>query len=223
MADYINSNILCQAYVHIDPVEIPEEKLELLRKELELFVTTRGRFFLYNEVNTKVEFKEGSLKVYGTILGALYIAIGQYGSFRSGVDYLAQDTKRLAECIASESLFLSQSRHKNILRVEARTGVAGNLKSIIDTLEQISRELADKDASISAKHLAEARDKIESLLGKLLDPKDIPFVKSGLCELFKELFPQIPPQRSKPKEHHTIEGLKYYREERHRLKKLIES
>lgn len=219
MADYINGNILCQAYVHIDPVALPKEKLDLLRRELDLFVTTRGRFFLYNDVKTSVELKDGSLKVYGTILGSLYIAVSQYGSFREGIDYLAQDTKRLAECIASESLFLSQSRHQNTLRVEARTGVAGTLKGIIDKIELTSAELAEVDAGISAKRLTEVSEKLEKLLGHLNDPKDPPFVRDGVCELILKLLPEKLPR--KPREPHSPEGVTYYREERKKLLGLV--
>lgn len=219
MADYIDSNILCQAYVHVEPVNFPEERLELLRKEIEHFVTTRGRFFLYDSVGTSVEFKDGSLKIYASILGALYIAIGQYADFRSGVDYLAQDAKRLAECIASESLFMSQSRRDNTIRVEARIGVAGNLKSIVDSIRQLHVDLAEADAAASARKLEEIGDRIEVLLGNLKDPDDPPFVMQGLCDLINDLLPKTPPP--KPKKPHTSEGLAMWREQRTKLVKRL--
>ena len=43
MADYIRSNILSQAYVHIDPLEIDESRLDALKSEIELYLQTRGR------------------------------------------------------------------------------------------------------------------------------------------------------------------------------------
>jgi hypothetical protein len=221
MANYIDANILCQAYVHIDSEHIPEEMLDALQKELELFLATRGRFFLYNEVTTEVEFKSGSLKVYATIAGALYIAIGQYADFRSGVDYLAQDTKRLAECIASESLFMSQSRRDSIIRIEARTGVAGQLKTIVDNLESISSELNQVDADTSARKIKETSEKIEALLDNLKDPNDPAFVKDGLCTLIKSLLPTTPPNPLPPKRPHSSEFVAVYREERRRLLRAV--
>ena len=219
MADYINGNILCQAYVHINPVSLSPEKLAQLQEALDLFVAARGRFFLYEDVNTSVKLKEGSLKVYGTIAGSLYLAISNYGGFREGVDYLAQDTKRLAECIASESLFLSQSRHQNTLRVEARTGVVGTLKVIIDKIEITSAELGDVEASVSAKRLSEVTEKLDKLLLNLKDPKDLPFVSSGLCEFILKILPERPPE--KPKDPHSSDGLAYFRNERRRLIELL--
>jgi len=129
VADYINKDILCQAYIHIEPVPMDEDELAVLKKELEAFINSRGKFFIYDEVGTSVEFKEGSLKVYASIVGAIYLAIGQYGSFRAGVDYLSSDVKRLSETIVSESLFLTKRRHDSIVRAEARIGVIGTLKT----------------------------------------------------------------------------------------------
>jgi len=197
MADYINSNILCQAYLHIDPVNIPDERLEALKKELDLFLATRGRFFIYDAVTTSVEFKEGSLKVYAGIAGAIYVAIGQYADFRSGIDYLANDTKRLAECIVSETLFLSQSRHDNTIRVEARTGVVGSLKLIVDKIEFAQRELPIVDLKATNGRLASAHEDIERLLANLNDPKDVSYVSDQLCSLIRTLLPKTPPPNPK--------------------------
>jgi hypothetical protein len=215
MADYINSNILCQAYLHIDPVKITDDRLESLRNELELYLATRGRFFIYDAVDTSVEFKDGSLKVYAGIAGAIYIAIGQYADFRSGVDYLANDTKRLAECIISETLFLSHSRHDNTVRVEARTGVVGSLKSVIDKLELARDELGSVELSASNRRLWAAYEDIERLLANLKDPKDVKYVSSELCTFIRELLPVKPP--SGPKKAPTQNLVAIYQQLRLRL------
>jgi hypothetical protein len=213
MADYIDRNILCQAYIHIEPVKETKAQLEELRRHLQAFITSRGQFFLYEEVATDVEFKEGSLKVYLTIAGALYIAIGQYGSFRDGVNFLAGDAKRLAECVVSESLFMTRSRHDNTIRAEARTGVVGSLKNSIDRLSQIREELGDVSLQTSARHIAELHEQIEKLISNLNDPADPSFVANGLCELVKELLPSKPPhdpQKPAP----AVQVVALYRKER---------
>lgn len=212
MADYINSNILCQAYIHIDPVVIDDSRLEALREELELFLSTRGRFFLYDAVESSVEFKDGSLKVYAGIAGAIYIAIGQYGSFRSGVDYLAQDTKRLAEVIISETLFLSRSKHANTIRVESRPGVVGSLKSLLDKIQSTRENITNVSLAVTINKLDEIEDEIDRLLGNLKDEKDVKYVASEVHDYFKELFPKKPP--SKPGEPHDLELVAIYEKRR---------
>lgn len=201
VADYIDRNILCQAYVHIEADHLSDEERADLQRHIALFVGTRGRFFLYESVTTDVEFKEGSLKIYGTIAGALYIAISQYGSFRSGVDYLATDAKRLAECIAAESLFLTKSRHDSTIRVEARVGVVGSLKTSIDKLERISYELGSASVLQSTKAIQELQTDMERLMENLKDASDPPYVSDEFCKLVVALLPVKPPldpKRPKP-------------------------
>lgn len=54
------------------------------------------------DTDVYVRLEDGSLKVRLAIVGAIYIAIGQYGSFRSGVDYLIKDAKAVKELVQSE-------------------------------------------------------------------------------------------------------------------------
>ncbi|MBD8791494.1 hypothetical protein IFR09_18290 [Pseudomonas syringae] len=146
MADYIDKSIICQAYLHIDPA--PEDITdEELTTALRAFLGARAEFFLYKDVGTDVELKEGSLKIYLTILGSLAVGIAQYSDFRDGIDKLASDAKRVSEYAISESLFLTKSRHDCVLRTEARTGVCGTLKKIADEIDSIKRNNGEVDPS----------------------------------------------------------------------------
>ena len=42
---------------------------------------------------------DGSIKTWIAVLGSIYLAIGQYGSFRSGVDQLIQDSKSIKKYV----------------------------------------------------------------------------------------------------------------------------
>ena len=66
-------------------------------------LTSKYSDIIYNqETEVHVRLEEGSLKVTIAILGALYIGIGQYGSFRSGIDYMIKDAKSLKELVTSK-------------------------------------------------------------------------------------------------------------------------
>lgn len=200
LADYIDREILSQAYVHIE-IDLDEYQIADLKKHLELFVSSRGRFFLYENVATEVELKEGSLKLYLSVLGVLYVAIGQYGSFREGVNYLAEDAKRLADCVVSESLFLTKSRHDNTIRTEARIGVVGSLKNAVDRLAFIRDQMGHVTIKTSMTQISDLQDQIDRLLANLNDPSDPPYVASELCKLAREILPQIPvhdPKKPRP-------------------------
>jgi len=192
MANYVNKDILCQAYIHIEPVGMTEEKLEAFNQVISEFIDKRGKFFVYDTIDTDLTFKEGSLKVYATIVGSIYIAISQYGSFRSGVDYLAADAKRLSDVIISECLFQTKSRHSDIIRVEARVGVIGQIKVIIDEIRSINSEINSKSAKHLANRLVRLEDLVVKMESNLKDPSDAPYVKQNLCSIFNELIPEEP-------------------------------
>ena len=61
MADYIQSNILCQAYIRIERPNVGDAELPNLREELVGFIERRSRFILYPEVSANVSFRAGSL------------------------------------------------------------------------------------------------------------------------------------------------------------------
>jgi hypothetical protein len=216
VADYVNRNILCQAYVHIEvPKHLDDAGIENIRRHLQAFIASRGAFFLYEQIETDVEVKEGSLKFYMTMAGALYIAIGQYGSFRDGLNFLAQDAKRLAESVVSESLFMTRSRHGDTIRAEARTGVVGQLKTAVDKLEFIRFEMTDVSPAVTAKRIAAVQVDIENIVSNLRDPTDVPFVVENLTKLSLQFLPaQLPKD---PKKIPTEQHLTLYREQRREL------
>ena len=47
MANYIDKNILCQGYIHIEPLDLDEREYEDLKKQIKCFIEERGKFFLY--------------------------------------------------------------------------------------------------------------------------------------------------------------------------------
>lgn len=54
------------------------------------------------QTDIRVTLEEGSLKATLFVLGTLYIAIGEYGSFRSGIDYMINDAKLLKDLVSSK-------------------------------------------------------------------------------------------------------------------------
>lgn len=210
LADYIDKSIICQAYLHIDPV--PEHLDEAaLKAQLESFLGVRAEFFLYKEVGTDVELKEGSLKIYLTILGTLYAGISQYPSFRQGVEMLAVDSKRVSEYAISESLFLTKSRHDCVLRTEARTGVCGTLKKIADEIDYIKRESGKVDPSRLIARMEALKKDIFLFKDNVTDPAD----KAWVFPQLKQYADEQLPKRAVPKKDELVSaeiGAAYTRE-----------
>jgi hypothetical protein len=83
--------------LNFDEINIKEAESYLKK------ITSKYADIIFDQ-NTEVyaRLEDGSLKVNLAILGALYIGIGQYGSFRSGIDYMIEDAKSLKNLVTSE-------------------------------------------------------------------------------------------------------------------------
>lgn len=66
-------------------------------------LTSKYSNIIYDQqTEVGVILEEGSLRARLIVLGVLYIGIGQYGSFRSGIDYMIKDSKSLKELVTSK-------------------------------------------------------------------------------------------------------------------------
>lgn len=86
-------------HIDLNFSEIDLEKTEQYLKEI---VCKYSDIIFRQETEVLVRLEDGSLKVKLAIVGAIYLGIGEYGSFRSGIDYLIKDAKSLKEIVTSE-------------------------------------------------------------------------------------------------------------------------
>lgn len=80
------------------------QQIELAETEqyLKKMVSEFANLIFNQQVEVHVRLQEGSLKATLAVIGALYIGIGQYGSFRSGIDCMIKDAKLLKQLITNE-------------------------------------------------------------------------------------------------------------------------
>lgn len=180
-----------------------KDELNKMKHELNVFLSNRAKFFLYEDVEVEVEFGEGSIKSWATVLGtisALYAGIANYPSFREGVKLIYNDVNRISDAIVTESLFATKSKHNDVIRVESRTGIVGNLKRIVDDLEYIEKMNGHVTAEQLSKKLANTHEEIDRLLNVLNSAKDMDFVKSNLSNEIEKL-PNKPKRMPKDDDH----------------------
>ncbi len=221
MADYINKNILCQAYVHVEPAEVTDEVVERLREHLTDFVRTRAEFFLYPNPDIEIELKPGSIKLYATVLGTvstLFAGVANYPNFRQGAISIYEDTKRLSEYITTESLYSTKARYGQVVRIEARTGVVGSIRKVVSEFNTLEGMNGTAYASRHAIKLSEIKSQVEKLIQNLNSDEDIALVKSGLIDIVNSLpdTPKPPPGKT-----NENEAILSYREERKNLKDFL--
>lgn len=206
VADYIDKNILCQAYVHVElPDDMTPEKLAEIKEHLTIFATLRGKFFVYPDVDVGVEFREGSLKAYISIAGIIIVAIEGYGGFREGIDYLYTDVKRLADSLVSESLFMTKTKHQQIVRTEARTGIIGSLKVLIDDMNNLEASVGQIPTDEAARRIKRIKDDAEVLLTNVRSEDDADNIEGEIAEFAKKLPNKWPtPTDRRPDDSATI-------------------
>lgn len=222
VADYIHTNILSQAYIHVEGSEITEEDLPEIEEQLAGFAASRAKFFLYPEVLVRVELEDGSVKARVTVMGTIFLlmqGVANYPDFREGVGLIYQDAKQLAEYVVSEAQFLLRSKHGDVIHTEARTGILTSLQKIMSQLESIKRGTKDGATAHSlARQIAEVHEEIEKLMHNLANEDDREIVRDGLSGAVLGL-PRVP---GKPKKgHNSREAIDAYIESRKKLTKLL--
>jgi hypothetical protein len=170
VANYINKNILSQAYIHVEPKGIEtKEELEAFKTKLTEFAKSRTDFFLGDNLDINVEFEDGSIKARITIMGTIFIllnGISNYKNFREGLQLLHSDAKWLSDAIISESLFETKAKHHDVIRVEARTGIIGSVHKILNQLDRIK---SGANGSVLAIDIVKKIEEVEKDILKLID------------------------------------------------------
>jgi hypothetical protein len=169
MANYIDKEILAEAYTHL-AIELFDDKvaLEKLRRELLTFFQERASFIFENDVQIAIEFEEGSLKTrviaYGSAAAIILGAVSQYGSFRDSVTQLANDAVGLAHAANIEVVFRTKTRYCDRLRVEKRKGVFGRVATYLNDLDGIASDIEVSKLPTSQKKVEEVEELVNRLV-----------------------------------------------------------
>jgi hypothetical protein len=86
---------------HFD-LDFHDVPLQEAENYIENLTSKYANLIFDQQTKVHVRLQDGSLKVNLAVVGALYIGIGQYGSFRSGIDYMIKDAKSLKQLVTSE-------------------------------------------------------------------------------------------------------------------------
>lgn len=169
MANYITTEILSEAYTHLD-IELFEdkEKLELLRRDLTKFFHERASFLFGGNVEIKVVFEEGSLRTRIIAIGSAAFMLGSvissYGSFRESVFQLANDAVSLAQSANLEVIFRTKTPYCDRLRIEKRKGVFGRVAALLTELDAVNLRIENSRLPTNSGKLKEINATIDSLL-----------------------------------------------------------
>lgn len=202
MANYINQEILCEAYTHFKIGEYPsDEKRAELKKQLISFFDERAKFLFGPDVFVTVDFEEGSLITNLRVLGssALIVAglVSNYGSIRQGWDTISKDSAMLAQSGVLEIAFRTKTAFCDKVSVEKRKGVFGRAHELVTELDTIRSALdhqalpkTEAELSLYKKHIATLiawDQKVDKLFTKLENEPTKACISAGLLEELERL------------------------------------
>lgn len=193
MANYIDREVLCEAYTHLDIDEYSSpEARHRLEQELREFIEPRATFIFGEAVDLRFEFEEGSLKTKIAILGSAAVLISSYGSFRQGADQLARDAVVLAQAANLEVIFKTRTSLCDRIRIEKRSGVFGRINELLRTAEALRDEAGHHRFPNTERDLDRVKRNVDDiyawyndadrLLGKLESDETKACVAAGLLE-----------------------------------------
>lgn len=91
---------LAVTYLHLQ-FDLSNEELEQASNYLRGVAHKYASVVYRQDVDVRVEVKHGSIESWILVGGSVCLAIGQYGSFRSGVDQIIKDAKLVREYVVN--------------------------------------------------------------------------------------------------------------------------
>ena len=203
MANYIDEEILCEAYTRLNiDIYKDREALAKLKTHLISYFEEWAKFLLGENIRVEITFDEGSLITKATALGSagalLITAIGTYGSFRQGVEQFSKDAASLAQGTNLEVLFRTRTPYCDRVNIEKRTGVFGRVDDLLGDLDTIKSAIEGKvtvprnlpaleNYSLITESLITWHSKAVKLFDKLESPKTEACIAHGLVEELNQL------------------------------------
>lgn len=171
MANYINSNILFQSYVNIDAdFELVKENTAEARSYMVNFLEERAKHFLDPSVDTSLEFKSGSIIAYATVRGSLKSCLPPViENFSEMINSLFWFSKRVSDAAVMELSFKTGTFLPAIKRTEARPGIIGKTKRILDKFHELSLKARQVDANLNRDLLTGKMRRLSKECARLLE------------------------------------------------------
>ena len=183
---------LGETYLKFD-FEYNESNVQLIKEIILGHVSENLQFKSLNRNDFKIsiEFEKGSLKTrikfWGTLF-TIYIAIGQYGSFRAGMRDMEKGFLNISENIIERVEQSPNINHENILNSQKRTGLPSKIKDILNRLNYLHRNTHDLSANEIQEEILALKQEISNILAIL----EFEGQQQFLIELPDELSENLP-------------------------------
>lgn len=152
--------IIGETYIKFD-FEYSDLSKSLIKKAYLEQVGLKSRDFLKAKelIKVSIEYDKGSTKtriiIWGTVVN-IYLGIGNYGDFKSGVREIINDVKSFSTYVIDHIDDDPNINQNDILNTQRRTGLPGRINELykrIESLEQNLNDLSNNEVQIELQEI----------------------------------------------------------------------
>lgn len=140
-------------------------------------------------------------------MGAIYFAIGQYGSFRSGIDYMIEDAKNLKGLVVSQ-LIKNGLSESDVVSARKLYCTPDKIRRVLLSIERL-----ESQKSMTEEYFQKELSKIKSSVNNIcrwLNDKDIGLFASSIDPKYLPDNPWIPEIAKQYKINAREEDIKFF-------------
>ncbi len=183
-------SILSKIYFHID-LNLSEENQHLGKEYLETIIKNYSKTIYNQNVEIHTDIQDGSIKIWLTMIGALYLAIGQYGSFRSGIDKLIDDSKMLQKLLEG-NLYKGGLNEEDILESKRINSTPDKIRRLLLRIDRYEKNYQNLEGIEGFKELENIKKSASKLLLEINIKEDYKFLYTEINSIY------LPPEISLP-------------------------
>lgn len=174
---------LAAFYLKLD-LDIPIYDQDPSRRYLKSLLGRLASEIYRQDVEVEIQFRQGSLEIFMVVAGSIYIAVGNYGSFRSGINQIIEDAKALRRLLVS-SLRKDGVAESKILEDKRLMATPERVRRMLLRIDRFERQLPDFSEDEARAKLGRLLKSIQNLTNEMEFPEDINLLMSSLDERFR--------------------------------------
>ena len=126
--------VLSRTYIELN-ISVAKSDINELEEYLPKITQEYASLLFRQSVQVRIEYWQGSFKSVLTVAGSIYLAIGAYGTIRSGIDYLIKDGRAVRDYI-HETLIKDGLPGDRICEITYRQATPDRIRRLLRRIEK---------------------------------------------------------------------------------------
>lgn len=126
--------VLSKTYLELN-ISVAKSDIKELEEYLPKITQEYASLLFRQSVQVRIEYWQGSFKAVLTVAGSIYLAIGAYGTIRSGIDYLIKDGRAVRDYI-HETLIKDGLPGDRVCEVTYRQATPDRIRRLFRRIEK---------------------------------------------------------------------------------------